>query len=299
MFFLTYEQIAMETKQPAVAVAAFATPDRESKNTLDNAPPKKSEKKVAPGSEQEHNTVTPLDGESDKQVRFDETEEKDSKRGLVSRRGGRLGSPAAPPRVTIASSKDSPVLEFKTFRSPKRTRDAGLENDTIPSLCSTNSGPFDKKARKHSGNNTGDKHETDTMTAGKHGDETTDDSLRPSSISCDPSTIATTSPLASQGVDASPSGQARKTNATLSTPSKPATDHSEPRNVTFSPPTPHSEVIDRTVMVRLFVTNAIFCILCRQVSHFHFPLFYSQRKRPPSLLFLVSFKACHLCTMRN
>ncbi|KAL3912867.1 MAG: hypothetical protein SGILL_006722 [Bacillariaceae sp.] len=67
------------------------------------------------------------------------------KRGLVSRRGGRCGSPgrslgtptssSSPLQETEAHAAATAVLEFKTFRSPERKqRD---ENDTVPSLCST------------------------------------------------------------------------------------------------------------------------------------------------------------------
>lgn len=235
MLALSYKQITMETDAKPAPVA-FATPDRESNNNTDA--PKKSEKKAPPSSEtSEANTVTPLDPESDKQVRFDE-EQDSSKRGLVSRRGGRLGSPASAPRATTTTPKEGgPVLEFKTFRSPQRKC---VENDTIPSLCSTNSGSLDRKLQK-------EKMGVNTATKASVGEKA--DSRRPSSISCDPSLSATTSPLASQDVDASPSGQARMTAAAAtaaSTPTKPlaaaAADEAGARNVTFSPPTPHSKV---------------------------------------------------------
>jgi hypothetical protein len=257
MFYYTYTQIEMETKQQqqqaAATEAAFATPDREGNyNNMDaTAVASKSEKE----DDEQLNTVTPLDGDGDKQVRFDENDRK----SLVSRRGGRLGSPAAPPpRVTAATPSsckddDAPVLEFKTFRSPQRTKE--VENDTIPSLCSTNSGPLEKtKGRMNHGGAAsaaagGDKQQA---TAAKGEDNASERARRPSSISCDPSMIATTSPLASQDVDGSPSGQARTSNAaTVSTPAmKPIHHHAETRNVTFSPPTPHSQVVDRTEMVR-------------------------------------------------
>jgi hypothetical protein len=249
MFYYTYTQTEMETKQQqqAAAEAAFATPDREGNYNVDATMAPKSEKE----DDEQLNTVTPLDGEGDKQVRFDENDRK----SLVSRRGGRLGSPAAaPPRVTAAPSSskdDAPVLEFKTFRSPQRTKE--VENDTIPSLCSTNSGPLEKKKGRINHGGAGGKQQA---TAAKGDDKASESARRPSSISCDPSMIATTSPLASQDVDGSPSGQARKSNAaTVSTPAMKPIHHAETRNVTFSPPTPHSQVVDRTEMVRtMYIT---------------------------------------------
>lgn len=231
----------MEAK-PASEQAAFATPDREN-TTTDPSPPKEPHETEVPLSETA-NTVTPLDAD-DKQVRFSAEKKKDSKRGLVSRRGGRLGSPATAPRVTISSKEDGPVLEFKTFRSPQRKRDSAVENDTIPSLCSTNSGPLDRK--QHDAKDAtavGEKRGAENATESSGNDKKTG---RPSSISCDPSMSATTSPLASQDVDASPVGQGRTT-AVASTPTKPPPPDGA-RNVTFSPPTPHSDVIDRTELV--------------------------------------------------
>jgi len=240
----------METKQQqqAAAEAAFATPDREGNYNVDATMAPKSEKE----DDEQLNTVTPLDGEGDKQVRFDENDRK----SLVSRRGGRLGSPAAAlPRVTSAPSSskdDAPVLEFKTFRSPQRTKE--VENDTIPSLCSTNSGPLEKKKGRINHGGAGGKQQA---TAAKGDDKASESARRPSSISCDPSMIATTSPLASQDVDGSPSGQARKSNAaTVSTPAMKPIHHAETRNVTFSPPTPHSQVVDRTEMPKKTPTKS-------------------------------------------
>ncbi len=92
--------------------------------------------------------------EDNKQVRFDENNECEtsspsssvggdspSKRGLVSRRGGRCASPGRTLMSSSASKETheaaTAVLEFKTFRSPDRKqRD---ESDTVPSLCSAGS----------------------------------------------------------------------------------------------------------------------------------------------------------------
>ena len=242
-------------KQATTDESAYATPDRD--NNTDPAPTKQMKKGE---DEEQPNTVTPLEASADigKQVRFDKQEEK-SKRGLVSRRGGRMGSPAAL-RATTLTNDGGPVLEFKTYRSPQRKRDA-VENDTIPSLCSTNS---ELLASKDAGHTDAEKQKG---SAGKDGgDKRTD---RPSSISCDPSMIATTSPLASQDVDASPSGQVTKTS--VSTPPKAAnpTDGKEGgrRNVTFSPPTPHSEVI-RTEPVSDFSLPALLSLCSLPVLTF-------------------------------
>jgi hypothetical protein len=96
-----------------------------------------------------------------KQVRFDKegggdvesttssvSGDSPSKRGLVSRRG--RGSPGRALMASSGSTTSSPsnephvrdntsVLEFKTFRSPERNKQRD-ENDTVPSLCSTESG---------------------------------------------------------------------------------------------------------------------------------------------------------------
>jgi hypothetical protein len=82
------------------------------------------------------------------------------------------------------------------------------------------------------------------------GDADTDgktDSGRPSSISCDAS--IDTSPLTSHDVDASPSGAVTRSKGSASTPKSAelaAENESQAggrRNVTFSPPTPQSEMI--------------------------------------------------------
>ena len=77
-------------------------------------------------------TVTPPTPNA-KQVRFDkENADVSSKRGLVSRRGGRYGSPSrkTPPPTTT-------VVEYKTYRSPKR-EETSHSDGGVPSLCSSN-----------------------------------------------------------------------------------------------------------------------------------------------------------------
>jgi hypothetical protein len=119
-----------------------------------------------------------------------------STRGLVSRRGrfispGRRLQPAVaaaaaatvhspPSRNSISNSnniKTEAVIEYKTFRSPPRKRD-----EEVPSLCSTGSGQLAGVA------------ETEVKSA-----VPADAVPKPpaSSISCDPSMIDSTSPLAS------------------------------------------------------------------------------------------------------
>lgn len=117
-----------------------------------------------------------------------------SQRGLVSRRGGRMGSPSKP--ISVLAVKSEPVVEYKTYRSPSRKRD---ENDTIPSLCSTSSGGL-TSASSHSAEKKLDTTTTPSEAIEEHDADQMDDGTehrRPSSISCDPSMIDTTSPLAS------------------------------------------------------------------------------------------------------
>jgi hypothetical protein len=115
--------------------ASFATPDRDVEVTGEAAPTP-AVKTVTP--------PTPTAGS--KQVRFDNKDEPSSssniatKRGLVSRRGGRYGSPS---RNSISTTA---VLEYKTYRSPKRNSVAAAAESSssvdngVPSLCSSNTG---------------------------------------------------------------------------------------------------------------------------------------------------------------
>ena len=104
---------------------------------------------------------------------------KKNKRGLVSRRGGRCGSPgrgATSPPTDAAHAAAAAVLEFKTFRSPERKqRD---ENDTEPSLCSTASG--DAKATAAAA-----KKEQDNAAKKANNDENNTSSKKPTSIQYD------------------------------------------------------------------------------------------------------------------
>ena len=257
-----------EMEAEKVSQPPYATPDRD--NKTDPMPEGATTLKETdvPTSEKPK-TVTPLDAvPGGKHVRFGNEEKGEegeasteqgsgSKRGLVSRRGGRLGSPA-PPRPAPASTDGGPVLEFKTYRSPQRKRDvAATENDTVPSLCSANSGISSVEQSGTLGTDTGavskdaeqggaEKLDTEMTAAGEAETVGKTDSGRPSSISCDASIDA--SPLPSHD-DASPSGAETRSKGSASTP-KAAQLAAEKesqvggrRNVTFSPPTPQSEMI--------------------------------------------------------
>ena len=103
--------------------AAFETPNRDSVA--------QAAAEEAKSSSGEFPTVTPPTPNA-KQVRFDkENADVSSKRGLVSRRGGRYGSPSrsTPPTTT--------AVEYKTYRSPKR-EEASHSDGGVPSLCSSN-----------------------------------------------------------------------------------------------------------------------------------------------------------------
>lgn len=105
--------------------AAFETPDRDSAEL--NLP---EESLAAAG---ECPTVTPPTPNG-KQVRFDkENADASMKRGLVSRRGGRYGSPS---RMTPPTTSTT-ATEYKTYRSPKR-EETSLSDGGVPSLCSSN-----------------------------------------------------------------------------------------------------------------------------------------------------------------
>lgn len=112
--------------------AAFATPDRD-------IPEPTSKKEPTPAASEDIKTVTPPEfTPNGKQVRFDKDESPGStKRGLVSRRGGRYGSPARKDTTTG-------VVEYKTYRSPKRETES---SDGVPSLCSTASGTIKEEIK--------------------------------------------------------------------------------------------------------------------------------------------------------
>ena len=116
--------------------ATFATPDRDhhhhhgtpsSVSSIPNEPP------PAGGDIQ---TVTPPTPNG-KQVRFDKDNADvvvSSKRGVVSRRGGRYGSPS---RSSAAATAAAAVEYNKTYRSPKREETSS--DGGVPSLCSSHS----------------------------------------------------------------------------------------------------------------------------------------------------------------
>lgn len=152
-----------------------------------------------------------------------------SNRGLVSRRGGRYGSPG---RI---KKEGGPVLEFKTYRSPPRKKKE-VENDTIPSLCSTNSG---LQSSSSSGSSTRASVVPKTK---KEETEEGSEEVRPSSISCDVSHVDTTSPLASH--DSAEGATLSKKQAQSSPKPHKTTeaDSNGRRNVTFTPQRETSDV---------------------------------------------------------
>lgn len=229
--------MAEQTAKMVSPQAAFATPVRD--NKTDPAPPATLTKTELPASSEKPTTVTPVDAvPGGKHVRFgnDEKEKEEgcteSQRGLVSRRGGRLGGSAGTPRPA-----DGPVLEFKTFRSPQRKRDA-MENDTVPSLCSAGSGISSvEPAEKGSGQEVAEDSPGADQKVAASG-EKTEESRRPSSISCDAS--IDTSPLTSNDANASPSGTVTRSKGNAQKSDQ--AENEGRRIVTFSPPTTQSEM---------------------------------------------------------
>mmetsp|Transcript_2210 Transcript_2210/g.3491 ORF Transcript_2210/g.3491 Transcript_2210/m.3491 type:complete len:871 (+) Transcript_2210:262-2874(+) len=123
--------------------AAFATPDRDGSELTLEAHTATASITVK--------TVTPPTPNvaGNKQVRFDKddsnmTGSSGKSRGLVSRRGGRYGSPSR----SNSNSTTTAVLEYKTYRSPKRETRASTPaaessssiDNGVPSLCSSNTG---------------------------------------------------------------------------------------------------------------------------------------------------------------
>jgi hypothetical protein len=94
--------------------------------------------------------------DQDKHVRFNnnageeenESNSEGSKRGLVSRRGGRCGSPARNSVATTNESGESTneqtILEFKTYRSPPRKKKE--DNAETPEVKAEQDDSEDKKA---------------------------------------------------------------------------------------------------------------------------------------------------------
>jgi hypothetical protein len=158
-----------------------------------------------------------------------------SQRGLVSRRGGRCGSPGR-----IASKPpggQEPVLEFKTFRSPPRKRD---ENDTVPSLCSTS----EKTAAAAPAIEEIQKIKEDETSSSKN-----EAGRKPLSISCDSSKIETTSPLHSNEGEQSHDTKASRVKAESGRQDAP---QSRKNNVTFSPVPPKREDAEKVRFGRFY-----------------------------------------------
>ena len=185
--------------------------------------------------------------DQDKHVRFNRDQEnqegKDSpassssQRGLVSRRGGRCGSPGR-----IASKPpggQEPVLEFKTFRSPPRKRG---DNDTVPSLCSTS-----EKAAAAAPATEEIKEIKEEETSSSKNESEAD--RKPLSISCDSSKIETTSPLQYNGREQSHDTKASRVKAESGRQDAP---QSRKNNVTFSPVPPKREDAEKVRFGRFY-----------------------------------------------
>ena len=137
-------------------------------------------------------------------------DEEETARGLVSRRGGRYVSPG---RVAETAASKEAVIEYKTFRSPAK-RD---ENDTVPSLTSTDSGGLNSTASSiHSDNN---------KTAAAATDKSDDKTTKPSAISCDQ--MDQTSPLASHDTTTIDDDKSRKPAAAASPARRAPLDSAE------------------------------------------------------------------------
>jgi len=231
--------IMSETKKKS----AFATPDREIQNLTMGL----VKKEPTPQMSEELKTVTPLDP-SPKHVRFGKQGDSSpttvaatnkSKRGLVSRRGGRYGSPSR------LKSEGPGIVEYKAFRSPKRETES--TDCGIPSLCSS-----------HSGN----------LAVVKTIKQEEENPLqKPSSISCD--AAETTSPLTSH--DESTAGAASTSNKKKNTESRGVTFSPRPEEVlpertkktpTRSPPGGHFQTLPSLQDAKLSSPCGIFLSPC-------------------------------------
>jgi hypothetical protein len=202
--------------------------------------------------------------DQDKHVRFNRDQEikvepedspasSSSQRGLVSRRGGRCGSPGRIASKPLGGQE--PVLEFKTFRSPPRKRD---ENDTVPSLCSTSEkaaavAPATKEIQKI-------KMEETSQSKNESGAD-----RKPLSISCDSSKIETTSPLQYNEREQSNETKASRVKADSGRQDAP---QSRRNNVTFSPGPPKREDAEKVrfgrfywKMSQVLLQSAYWCLL--------------------------------------
>jgi hypothetical protein len=227
-----------------VEIEDFTTPDRKPPHSSTDQEEKKEVSATEAARDSKPATVTPAESSAtrdavksdpsdlqiassvespdERHVRFDNemsdegTEsqgDSKSRRGTVSRRGGRCGSPGRGGNNSTAK-KESTVLEFKTYRSPPRTKRD--RTDTVPSLCSSNSVGKDKEGAAKAAK------AEDAEVSNSKGDK------KPSSISCDAS-MNQTSPL---GDGSEQPAEAKETN------SKAEKLESKKNNVTFSPVPP-------------------------------------------------------------
>jgi hypothetical protein len=217
--------------------------------------------------------ISQVESPEDKHVRFDKEmkklEEKaesladspdstNSQRGLVSRRGGRCASPG---RIVgkPSSTKESSVLEFKTYRSPPRRKD---ENDAVPSLCSANSSDKEKSATEEASSTAGNdnpkvkKGETETSNSNEG-------RSKPASISCD-SSMNHSSPLTSHEADQSQETKTKKVKTEDSR--KATTPPPRKNNVSFSPVPPPRVCTAERVSWNCIVFRAVVCDLSNPSS---------------------------------
>ena len=250
-------------------------------------PPEPGSREDVSGLKKEPTDVSPLqidvDGQVDspedgnKQVRFDGDSEDakkeslndspssstSSQRGLVSRRGGRCTSPG---RMSskVPSAKET-VLEFKTYRSPSRVKRE--ESDTVPSLCSANSGE-QKEKRGSTSIPTEQTEESAKVKRENEGDVSSGGDKKPSSISCNSALIENTSPLASDGADHSQ--DASSTKAKPASSRQEIAQQSRKNNVTFSPKPPSKKEYADRVGTHICAWNMCF----RVASQTHASLFF-------------------------
>jgi hypothetical protein len=162
------------------------------------------------------------------------TSSSSSQRGLVSRRGGRYGSPArAAPKAKEA------VLEYKTYRSPPR-KVKTEEIDNVPSLCSTNSTVDQKEASTSVPSSESTKQDSAASSEEQEGDR------KPMSVSCDTTMIRTTSPLTGSQEADRPSHDTKAKQAKA--PHNSVPQQGRKNNVTFSPkPAQRERAAERAV----------------------------------------------------
>ena len=166
MFYFTYTQIEMETKQQqaAAAAAAFATPDREGNSTDSDAtvPHRNWKRRTTSSSIQSRLWMEMV------KSKFGLMKTDRKKSGIETWRAiGVAGMRGA--ASSDSGARRHPRMMLQSWNLKRfvvhNEQEEVLENDTIPSLCSTNSGPLErKKGRNHHDGGAGEKQ---PATAGK------------------------------------------------------------------------------------------------------------------------------------